>query len=67
MAVLALATSLTDMRERLGRMVVAQSKSGEAITAEDFGCAGAMAVLLIDALKPTLMQTLEQTPVLVHW
>lgn len=66
MAVLALSTDLADMRERLGRMVVASSKKGEAITAEDIGCAGAMAVLMKDAIKPTLMQTLEGTPVFVH-
>ncbi|BEJ16045.1 hypothetical protein CspHIS471_0506500 [Cutaneotrichosporon sp. HIS471] len=66
MAVLALATDLADMRERLGRMVVASSKNGDAITAEDIGCAGAMAVLMKDAIKPTLMQTLEGTPVFVH-
>ncbi|CAK9780867.1 putative folic acid and derivative metabolism-related protein [Cutaneotrichosporon oleaginosum] len=66
MAVLALATDVADMRERLGRMVVASSKKGEPITAEDIGCAGAMAVLMKDAIKPTLMQTLEGTPVFVH-
>lgn len=66
MAVLALATDVADMRERLGRMVVASSKNGDPITAEDIGCAGAMAVLMKDAIKPTLMQTLEGTPVFVH-
>ncbi|KAK4684626.1 hypothetical protein P7C73_g5544, partial [Tremellales sp. Uapishka_1] len=66
MAVLALSTDIADMRERLGRMVVASSKSGEPVTAEDIGCAGAMAVLMKDAIKPTLMQTLEGTPVFVH-
>jgi len=66
MAVLALSKDIADMRQRLGRMVVATSKSGDPITAEDVGCAGAMAVLMKDAIKPTLMQTLEGTPVFVH-
>ncbi len=66
MAILALTTSLEDMRERLGRMVVATSKSGEAITAEDLGVAGALAVLMKDTIKPNLMQTLEGTPAFVH-
>lgn len=66
MAVLALATSLADMRERLGAMVVAQSKNGEAITADDLGLGGALTVLMKDAFNPTLMQTLEGTPVFVH-
>jgi formyltetrahydrofolate synthetase len=54
------------MRERFGRIVVATSKSGEAVTAEDIGCAGAMTVLMKDAIKPNLMQTLERTPAFVH-
>lgn len=66
MAILALATSLEDMRERLGAIVVAQSKSGAAVTADDLGVGGALTVLMKDALNPTLMQTLEGTPVLVH-
>jgi methylenetetrahydrofolate dehydrogenase (NADP+)/methenyltetrahydrofolate cyclohydrolase/formyltetrahydrofolate synthetase len=66
MAVLALTTSLHDMRERLGAMVVATSKYGDAITADDLGVGGALAVLLKDAIKPNLMQTLEGTPVFVH-
>ena len=66
MAILALTTGLHDMRERLGRMVVALNKQGEPVTAEDIGCAGALAVLMKDAIKPTLMQTLEGTPALVH-
>mmetsp|Transcript_7526 Transcript_7526/g.46261 ORF Transcript_7526/g.46261 Transcript_7526/m.46261 type:complete len:636 (-) Transcript_7526:952-2859(-) len=66
MAVLALATSERDMRERLGSMVVGSSKKGEAITADDLGIGGALTVLMKDAIKPTLMQTLEATPVLVH-
>ncbi len=66
MAVMALSTSLADMRERLGRMVVATSKKGDPITADDLGVGGALTVLMKDALQPTLMQTLEGTPVLVH-
>ncbi|KAI9190125.1 tetrahydrofolate synthase [Blastocladiella emersonii ATCC 22665] len=66
MAVLALATSLQDMRERLGNMVIASSKAGEPITADDLGIGGALLVLMKDAIKPTLMQTLEGTPVFVH-
>ncbi len=66
MAILALATSLTDMRERLGKMVVAISRSGTPVTAEDIGVAGSLTVLMRDAIKPTLMQTLEGTPVFVH-
>ncbi|WBW71180.1 C1-5,6,7,8-tetrahydrofolate (THF) synthase, trifunctional enzyme Thf1 [Schizosaccharomyces osmophilus] len=66
MSVLALATDLRDMRERLGRMVVASNKQGEPVTADDLGVGGALVVLLKDAMKPTLMQTLEGTPALVH-
>ncbi len=66
MAVLALTTDLEDMRERFGRMVVAANKQGEAITAEDLGVAGAITVLMKDAIKPNLMQTLEGTPATVH-
>lgn len=66
MAVLALATSLEDMRERLGRMVVATSRRGEPVTADDLGCGGALTVLMKETLAPTLMQTLEGTPVFVH-
>jgi formyltetrahydrofolate synthetase len=66
MAILALTSSLQDMRKRMGRIVVATSKSGDPVTAEDVGAAGAMTVLMKDAIKPTLMQTLEGTPVLVH-
>lgn len=66
MAVLALTTSLADMRDRLGRMVVGNSKAGEPITADDLGIGGALTVLMKDAINPTLMQTLEGTPVLVH-
>ena len=66
MAILALTTSLKDMRERLGRIVIGISKAGEAVTAEDLGVAGAMTVLMRDAIKPNLMQTVEGTPVFVH-
>ena len=66
MAILALTTSLEDMRDRLGRMVVATNKKGEAVTAEDLGVAGALTVLMKDAIKPNLMQTLEGTPAFVH-
>ena len=66
MAILALATSLRDLRERLGRIVVGRTRIGDPVTAEDLQAAGAMAVILRDALKPNLLQTLENTPVLVH-
>ncbi len=66
MAILALTTDLADMRERFGKIVIGTSKSGDPVTAEDLGVAGAMAVLMKDAVKPTLMQTLEGTPVFVH-
>lgn len=66
MVILALATSLADLRERLGRIVVGWTKAGEPVTAEDLKAAGAMAVLLRDALKPNLLQTLEGTPALIH-
>jgi len=66
MAILALTTSLKDLRERLGRIVIGQTYDGDAVTAEDLKCAGAMTVLMKDAIKPNLMQSLEHTPVLVH-
>uniref|UniRef100_A0A673ZDZ5 formate--tetrahydrofolate ligase n=1 Tax=Salmo trutta TaxID=8032 RepID=A0A673ZDZ5_SALTR len=66
MAILALADGLGDMKTRLGRMVVGSSRSGQPITAEDLGVSGALAVLMKDAIKPTLMQTLEGSPVFVH-
>ncbi|MBI5964019.1 MAG: formate--tetrahydrofolate ligase [Chloroflexi bacterium] len=66
MAVLALTTDLEDMRERFGNMVVATNRRGEAVTAEDLGVAGAVTVLMKDAIKPNLMQTLEGTPAFVH-
>ncbi|MHB8959168.1 MAG: formate--tetrahydrofolate ligase [Candidatus Limnocylindrales bacterium] len=66
MAILALARDLRDLRERLGRIVLATRRDGTAITAEDLKVAGSMAVLLKDALKPNLMQTLEGGPAWVH-
>ena len=66
MAILALATDLADMRRRLGRIIVAMNRKGEPVTAEDIGCAGAMTVLMKDAIKPNLMQTLEGQPAFVH-
>jgi formate--tetrahydrofolate ligase len=66
MAILALATSLRDLRERLGRIVIGSTTDGKPVTAESLEAAGAMAVILKEAIKPNLMQTLESTPVLVH-
>lgn len=66
MAILALSNSLDDMRERLGRMVVATSRAGDPVTCDDIGAGGALAALMKDAIKPNLMQSLEGTPVLVH-
>jgi len=66
MAVLALSSSLQDMRERLGRIVAGYTADGEAVTAEQLKAAGAMTVMMTDAIKPNLLQTLENTPVLVH-
>ncbi|XP_039202844.1 monofunctional C1-tetrahydrofolate synthase, mitochondrial isoform X1 [Crotalus tigris] len=66
MAILALTSSLSDMKERLGKIVVANNTKGQPVTAQDLGVTGALAVLMKDAIKPTLMQTLEGTPVFVH-
>lgn len=66
MAVLALSNDLADMKRRLGKMVCAYSKSGTPITADDVGVTGSLAILMRDAIKPNLMQTLEGTPVFVH-
>ncbi len=66
MAILALSTSLRDLRGRLGRIVVGYTRDGEPVTAEQLRAAGAMAVILREAVKPNLLQTLENTPVLVH-
>uniref|UniRef100_A0A8C8D6Y9 C-1-tetrahydrofolate synthase, cytoplasmic n=1 Tax=Oncorhynchus tshawytscha TaxID=74940 RepID=A0A8C8D6Y9_ONCTS len=66
MAVLALSTSLGDMTRRLARMVVAYSRKGKPVTTEDLGISGVLATLMRDAVKPSLMQTMEGTPVFVH-
>ena len=66
MAVLCLATSITDLKERLGRMIVAYTYDDKPVTANDLKAAGAMAALLKDALKPNLVQTLEGTPAFIH-
>ncbi|KAJ8341418.1 hypothetical protein SKAU_G00337090 [Synaphobranchus kaupii] len=66
MAVLALTSGLEDMRQRLAKMVVGSSRSGVPVTTEDLGVSGALTVLMRDAIKPNLMQTLEGTPVFVH-
>jgi formate--tetrahydrofolate ligase len=66
MAVLALATSLQDLRARFRRIVVGYTAQGEPVTAEELKAAGAMTVIMRDAIKPNLLQTLENTPVLVH-
>ena len=66
MAILALATSLSDMRARLGRMVIGTNRAGEPVSADDIGCSGALTVLMKDTIMPNLMQTLEGTPAFVH-
>lgn len=66
MAILALSNDLGDMRERLGRMVIATSRGGDPVTCDDIGAGGALAALMKDAIKPNIMQTLEGTPVFVH-
>ncbi|MGB9299206.1 MAG: formate--tetrahydrofolate ligase [Anaerolineae bacterium] len=66
MAILALTTDLKDLRTRLGRIVIGTDKKRNPVTAEDLGVAGAMTVLMKDALKPNLMQTLENSPAIVH-
>lgn len=66
MAVLAMASCAADLRERLGALVVGSDRAGAPVTADDIGCSGALAVLMRDALRPTLLQTLEGTPALVH-
>lgn len=66
MAILCLATSLTDLKDRLSRMVVAYNTEGNAVTAGDLEATGAMALLLKDAIKPNLVQTLENTPAFIH-
>ena len=66
MAILSLATDLKDMRERMGKIVVAYTKKGKPVTTEDLQVAGAMTAWMVDALNPSLMQTLEGQPVIVH-
>jgi formyltetrahydrofolate synthetase len=66
MAILAVSTSLKDMRERIGRIVVAYNKKGDPVTTEDLGCAGAMTAWMVEALNPNLMQTIEGQPCFVH-
>ncbi|MHB1460721.1 MAG: formate--tetrahydrofolate ligase [Armatimonadota bacterium] len=66
MATLCLAADLQDLRARLGRIIIGRDKNGQVVTAEQLGAAGAMAVLLKDAIKPNLVQTLEGTPAFIH-
>jgi formate--tetrahydrofolate ligase len=66
MAILALATGVDDLRKRLGRILVGTTPVGDPVFAEDLGCAGAMAAVLRDAIRPNLVQTIEHTPALVH-
>jgi len=66
MAILALTSGLKDLRKKIGKIVLAMTYDGKAVTTEDLKVAGAMTVLLRDAIKPTLMQTLDNTPCLVH-
>src|SRR5229473_7756202 len=66
MAILALASDLADLRQRIGRIIVAQRKDGSFVTAEDLRVAGAMTVLLKEALLPNIVQTMEGQPALVH-
>ncbi|MCQ4574164.1 MAG: formate--tetrahydrofolate ligase [Candidatus Brocadiales bacterium] len=66
MAILALATDLKDLRQRMGRIVIGSTRDGKPVSAEDLKCAGAMTVLMKDALNPNLLQTVENTPAFVH-
>ncbi len=66
MAILCLAKDMKDLKERLGRIIVAYNYAGEPVTAKDLNAVGAMAALLKDAIKPNIIQTLEHTPALVH-
>ena len=66
MAILCLAQDMKDLKERLGKIIVAYNVDGEPVTADDLHATGSMAVLLKDAIKPNMVQTLENTPVLVH-
>ena len=66
MAVLCLASSLADLRERLGNMIVAYTRSGRPVLCRELGVNGAMCALLKDAINPNLVQTLENTPAIIH-
>lgn len=66
MAILALTDGLKDMHERIARIVVANDIDGKPVTVDDIGVTGALTVLMKDAIKPNLMQSLEGTPVFVH-
>lgn len=66
MAILCLAEGITDLKERLGRMIVAYDEDKKPVTAKDLNAVGAMALLLKDAIKPNLVQTIENTPAIVH-
>ena len=66
MAILSLSKSYEDLRSRLGRIIVAESKSGLPVTAEQLGASGSMALLLREAMLPNLVQTLEGNPAFVH-
>ena len=66
MAILCLAENMHDLKERLGKIIVAYNYAGEPVTAKDLQAVGAMAALLKDAIKPNLIQTLEHTPAIVH-
>lgn len=66
MAILCLANDRNDLKERLGKIIVAYNRSGEAVTAKDLNAQGAMTLLLKDAIKPNLVQTLENTPCIMH-
>src|ERR1700723_3583944 len=66
MAILGMTTSLNDMRERLGRLVIGSNLAGEPVTADDLGTGGALTVLMKDTIMPNLMQTIEGTPAFVH-
>ncbi|PMH43787.1 formate--tetrahydrofolate ligase [Vibrio sp. 10N.286.49.B3] len=66
MAILALASDLQDLRKRIGQIVIGYTFSGDPVTTEDLQVAGAMAVTMKDAIEPTLMQTLEHVPTLIH-
>ena len=66
MAILAVSKDMKDMRERMGKIVVAYDKGGKPVTTEDLEVAGAMTAWMVEALNPNLMQTIEGQPVLVH-